>query len=362
MKLMEQNILLFTRTMQVGGTEKVILQLCEIFKTLVNKIVVCSCGGVNVEKLQKMGIRHYKISDIENKTPVAMIGIAKQIKKIVRKEDITVIHTHHRMAAFYVTALELYKKCVFVNTSHNVFSNKKWFTYLSYRNGNLIACGETVKKNLVEFFGLEENQVKVIHNAVKPFQGNIVEDQLIKELHYEGNYLVGNVGRLSEQKGIEYFIRAVPSVIKKHVNVRFLIIGSGEEEEKLKNLAEEVGVDSYLYFLGYRKDIQNLMAQLDLLVLSSLWEGLPLTPIEAYSVGKTVVATAVDGTSEIIRNGIDGLLIPPRDSEAIANRINYLIDQPSVQCELERNAMERYLGEFSFGKFSGSYVSYFKNL
>lgn len=103
MKLMEQNILLFTRTMQVGGTEKVILQLCEIFKTLVNKIVVCSCGGVNVEKLQKMGIRHYKISDIENKTPVAMIGIAKQIKKIVRKEDITVIHTHHRMAAFYVT-------------------------------------------------------------------------------------------------------------------------------------------------------------------------------------------------------------------------------------------------------------------
>jgi len=362
MDLIEQNLLLFTRSMQAGGTEKVVLQLCEIFNGVVKKIVVCSNGGINVEKLETMSIKHYQIPDIENKAPSVMIGIAVALKKIIKQENITVIHTHHRMASFYIAALRLYKKCVFISTSHNVFRNKKWLTYFACRNGNLIACGETVKKNLIEFYGLEEKKVTVIHNAVKPFQEDIEEDQLIKKLHCKGNYIVGSVGRLSEQKGMEYFIKAVPSVIKKHGNVRFVIIGSGEEEDKLKTLVEEIGVKPYLHFLGYRKDVQNLMAQLDLLVLSSLWEGLPLMPIEAYSVRKTVVATAVDGTLEIIRDGIDGFLVPPRDSEAIANKINYLIDQPSLRCELEKNALERYQSEFSFERFSSSYVAYYKTL
>ena len=68
MQLQDQNILFFTRTMDLGGTENVIIQLCEIFQPLVNKIVVCSRGGVNEEKLREMGIKHYQIPDIEDKT------------------------------------------------------------------------------------------------------------------------------------------------------------------------------------------------------------------------------------------------------------------------------------------------------
>ena len=126
MILKVQNLLFFTRTMALGGTENVVLQLCEIFKPLVNNIAVCSCGGENVKRLDEMGIHHYTIPDIENKSPSVMLKVAKQLRKIIRDENITVIHTHHRMAAFYVAALRLYKKCSFINTSHNTFYDKKY--------------------------------------------------------------------------------------------------------------------------------------------------------------------------------------------------------------------------------------------
>ena len=109
----EQNILFFTRTMNLGGIENVILQLCEIFKPIVNKIIVCSCGGVNVEKLDNLGIKHYLIPDIENKSFSTIVSVSRTISKIVQEENITIIHTHHRMAAFYISLLKLYKKKLF---------------------------------------------------------------------------------------------------------------------------------------------------------------------------------------------------------------------------------------------------------
>lgn len=121
MNLKEQNILFFTRTMKLGGTENVVLQLCEIFKPLVNSIVVCSCGGVNVDKLNEMDIKHYLIPDIENKSISTLLTVCNTVKTIVKKERISIIHTHHRMAAFYVSLLGLYRKCKFINTSHNTF-------------------------------------------------------------------------------------------------------------------------------------------------------------------------------------------------------------------------------------------------
>jgi len=101
MKLHEQNILFFTRAMGSGGTENVILQLCHTFQPLANKIVVCSCGGVNVDKLHEIGVKHYPIPDIESKSPGVIFRVARSLRRIVRDEKITVIHTHHRMAAFY---------------------------------------------------------------------------------------------------------------------------------------------------------------------------------------------------------------------------------------------------------------------
>ena len=362
MNLKEQNILFFPRTMGLGGTENVVLQLCEIMKPLVNCIVVCSCGGNNVGILYEMGIKHYEIPDIERKSIKSIISVSKQLQHIIKKERITIIHTHHRMAAFYVVLLGLSKKLLFLNTCHNTFTNKRLLTRIAYRNTNLIACGEMVKKNLVEYFGLPKNQTTVIHNAVKPFDGLVSVEPYIEQCHKDGCFVVANIGRLSEQKGMKYYIQAIPEVIKEHPEVRFLIIGSGEDERKLKDLVKKLEVEDVVCFMGYRSDIQSLMAQVDLIVLSSLWEGLPLTPIEAFSVQKTVVATAVDGTVEIVENGKNGMLISPRSAPQIADKIIWSVEHPKEIKLMEESAYHLFNEKFSFEVMKHKYINYYESL
>jgi len=362
MELRDHNVLFFTRTMKMGGTENIVLYLCEILNPQVNKIVVCSCGGIHTEELGQMGITHYIIPDIERKTPGVMLKTMKILRHIVDKEQITVIHTHHRMAAFYIRVLGLDKMCIFISTVHNTFHDKRKLTTFSYKNSHLVACGEIVKKNLTETFGVPKQQVTVIPNAVKAFDKPIIEISDIKRLREKGNFLVANVGRLCLQKGMEYYIRAIPEVIVKHPNTHFFIVGAGEEEQNLRRSIDNLKVKKYVTFLGYRADIQNVISQMDVVILSSLWEGLPLIPIETFSVGKTIIATAVDGTVEIVEDQKSGLLVPSYNSEKIAEKINWLIDNPEKKRKMELNARERYDKAFSFAQFSDAYSKYYKEV
>ena len=357
----KKNVLFIVRTMGLGGTENVVLQLCEILSAKVNKIVVCSSGGVHEKVLQEMGIKHYMLPDMASKNPIDMLKSYRVIKKIIKKEQITIIHSHHRMAAFYA-GLVAPKKVVKVANAHNTFMDKKKLTQLAYRNTKVVAVGEMVKKNLTEYFKIPKEQVCVIHNAVKPFDSNIVPIEILYKEHSKGNVLIGNIGRLSEQKGMKYFIDAAGIIVKTHPDTCFIIVGDGEEREQLHAQVEEKGLQDKVLFLGYRKDIQNVMSQLDFVVLSSLWEGLPLTPIEAYSVGKTVIGTAVDGTQEIIRDGVDGYLVEPRNTMQLAEKMNKLIDNAEMRKNMGRQATKRYQDEFSFEKLSQRYITFYEKL
>ena len=356
MDLNNQNLLFFSRSTQHGGTENVILQLCEIFHNKVNKIVVAAGSGFKKEELLKYNIKFYEFPDIEDKNPMTIYRCMRMLEKIVKDEEITVIHTHHRMAAFYVELTGLYKKCVFINTSHNTFYNRRVLTRSAYKKAHLIACGEMVKRNLTEFFGLKD--VTVIHNAVKPFADKISLDPILNADRKDEKFLIGNVGRLSEQKGMEYYIQAIPEVVRTHPEAQFYIIGSGEDEVKLKKMSDGLPVT----FMGYRTDIQNLMSQLDLIVLSSLWEGFPLTPIEAFSVNKTIVATGVDGTLEIVKNKENGLLVKAKDVNGLAKSINWMIEHPDEKKKMESKAKESYEKELSFDILAKSYIDYYRSL
>ena len=360
MNLKQQNILFIGRAMLHGGAENVILQLCEIFNPLVNKIVVCAGKGFDQKALKKLHIKFYEIPDIESKSISTMLTVSKTLQYVVKKEQITTIHTHHRMAAFYVSLLRLYRNRTFINTSHNTFDNKIKLTQFSYRHAHLIACGEMVKKNLEETFNLHD--VTAIHNSVKKFYGPVVTDPTLKTLHDKGYFLIGNIGRMTEQKGFVYFIDAMPDILKRHPKTKFIIVGAGDLEEFLKSKVVKLHLEQDVVWLGFRKDVQNVMSQLDLVVLSSLWEGLPLTPIEAFSVGKTVVGTAVDGTVEIIRHGVNGYLVPPRDSKILAEKCCELVEQPVLLQEFDAAAQTRFTEEFSFTTFKQRFIQYYEGL
>lgn len=361
MKLQNQKILFIVRTMGLGGTENVVLQLCEILSDKVNKIVVCSSGGVHEKKLHEMGIKHYAIPDIASKNPIDMLKTYRSIKNIIYREQITIVHSHHRMAAFY-TELAAPKEVIKVANAHNTFTDKKKLTQLAYRNTKVVAVGEMVKKNLTEYFRIPDDQVCVIHNAVKSFDGNSIPVEILKQEHTKGKVLIGNIGRLSEQKGISYFLDAAAITKKTHPEAFFVIVGEGELKAQLEEKATQLGLQKNVVFLGYRSDIQNVMSQLDFIVLSSLWEGLPLTPIEAFSVGKTVIGTAVDGTPEIIRDGVDGFLVEARNSNQLAEKMNYLIENFQIRERLEQQAKKRYHDEFSFEKLKQNYLEFYEEL
>lgn len=361
MRLEKQNLLFFTRTMGQGGTENIILQLCEILQLLVNKIVVCSCGGVNVKVLDEMGIKHYTIPDISKKKLISILKVYRELKRIIREEKITVIHSHHRMAALY-TEFVAPTGVVKIANAHNTFTDKKKLTRLAYRNTRLIAVGEMVKRNLVDVFNIPDQQVAVIHNAVKPFDGNIQSIAVLEQERRAGHVLVGNVGRLSEQKGMSYFIEAAEITLQKYPEARFFIIGDGEDKAYLHSLVKDKGLTKAVFFLGYRTDVQNAMSQLDFIVLSSLWEGLPLTPIEAYSVGKPVIGTAVDGTPEIIKDSTDGYLVEAKNPKAIAEKVNYLIEHRDICRRMGEKALEKYQREFSLQQFSNRYINFYKEI
>jgi len=342
------NILFFTSTMRQGGTERVILQMCRILKDRVNKIYVLSSGGDSVKLLNEIGIEHITISDIESKSPFKILKNIRTIKKIVKEKHIDIIHSHHRMAAFYVRLSGLGKKKVHFINAHNTFHDKRRLTRYAYKNAEIFAVGEMVKLNLVEYYGLPENRIKVLRNAVEPFDGNINVFENLSEMKRLGCTLVCNVGRLTEQKGMEYFIRSLPIVKEKVPSVKYVIVGDGDLREELKELTKSLGLSDDILFLGYRTDIRNIMSQCDFMVLSSLWEGLPLTPIEAFSVKKTIVATAVDGTPEVVKDGENGLLVEPKNCEVIAEKIIELCKNTQLRNRLEENAFSTYKGEFSF--------------
>ena len=145
MELENENILFLVRTMGLGGTENVVLQLCEILCDKVKKIVVCSSGGVHEEKLKTLGISHYTIPDIASKKTKDMLKIYLAIRTIIKNEKITIIHSHHRMAAFYAQ-LAAPKEVVKIANAHNTFNDKRKLTKFAYHNTKIVAVGEWLKE------------------------------------------------------------------------------------------------------------------------------------------------------------------------------------------------------------------------
>lgn len=162
--------------------------------------------------------------------------------------------------------------------------------------------------------------------------------------------LIGVVGRLHPQKGHTYLLQAAPAVLAEMPAAHFLMIGDGELRPALAQEAQQVGAARQVHWLGQRDDVPMLLAGLDLFVLPSLWEGMPNAALEAMAAALPVIATGVDGTREVIEDGVSGLLVPAADAAALAAAINRLLrDQPLAQ-QLGQTARERVAARFTLAQ------------
>jgi glycosyltransferase involved in cell wall biosynthesis len=134
----------------------------------------------------------------------------------------------------------------------------------------------------------------------------------------EGALVVGTVGRLSEQKGHRYLLDAARIVLERAPETRFLLAGDGDLSEALRQQARALGIGDRAVFAGHRSDVPEVLGAIDVLAISSTYEGTPLALFEAMASGKAIVSTAVDGCREVLEDGVTGLLVPPRDPAALA--------------------------------------------
>jgi glycosyltransferase involved in cell wall biosynthesis len=146
--------------------------------------------------------------------------------------------------------------------------------------------------------------------------------------------VVGAVGRLSEQKGHRYLLDAAAAVLARRPSVRVLLVGDGDLDVPLREQARRLGIADRVVFAGHRTDIPAVLGAIDVLCISSLYEGTPLALFEAMASGKTIVSTAVDGCREILEDGATALLVPPRDATALAAALLRALDEPDLRAGL----------------------------
>ncbi len=150
-----------------------------------------------------------------------------------------------------------------------------------------------------------------------------------------------SVARLAEQKGLDVLLRALPAVRAVIGPVTLTLLGEGPERSRLGTLAAELGLAEVVSFQGVVRDVRPFLAAAHAFVLPSRYEGIPLALLEAMAAGLPVVATAVDGNTDLIRDGVDGLLVPRDDPVALAQALVRILRDPDLAKRLGEEARRR---------------------
>jgi len=152
--------------------------------------------------------------------------------------------------------------------------------------------------------------------------------------------VVGSISRLSEQKGHRHLLDAAARVLPRRKDTRFLIVGDGDQMGPLRQQADALGIAPSVVFAGHRLDVPALLGALDVFCISSTYEGTPLALFEAMAAGKAIVSTAVDGCREVLEDGVTGLLVPPRDPDALAAALLRALADEALRASLAKRARE----------------------
>jgi glycosyltransferase involved in cell wall biosynthesis len=227
----------------------------------------------------------------------------------------------------------------------------------------VVSNSKAGKEILVEREKVSEAKIKVIYNGID------VKSQKNSEKYAEkrGNLNIGFVGSLTKQKGVDCLLKAV-KILRftqndKWANINLTIIGDGPEREKLEKTAKELDIEKHVSFLGRKESVYNHMKDFDVFVLPSLWEGMPNVILEAIMQEVPVVATNVGGIPEIITNGKDGFLVEAKNTEALAEKIEYVLSLPEEERKkIEENAKKIVEEKFSIEKMIKEYENLYREI
>lgn len=282
----------------------------------------------------------------------------------LRKNRIQIVNTHMFIASISFSPLaRLAGVPVLIETSHGVekwrlekgFLKRNSFVidrFVSMFQTKILAVSHACSGDLVRIKGIPQEKIVVVQNGrdLSNFSPLSTERRRAFRTLYglsDDDYLFGVMARLDFQKGHAYLFEAVRQLLLKRKDFKLLVIGDGILREDLKQKVLELGIGSHVIFTGFQKDLPGYHGILDVHVLPSLFEGLPLGLIEASAMERPVIATNVDGSPEVIINGETGLLVPTRSPEKLVEAMEYALEH-----KIEMTAMGKKGREFALQHFT----------
>jgi glycosyltransferase involved in cell wall biosynthesis len=276
------------------------------------------------------------------------VSSAARFVGFLRRKRIAVVHSHMFPASMFASPLaRLAGVRGVVETFHlrEVWREQKllkrhfWLDRQVARFvDRYIAVSHAAERHLVDNKGIARSKIAVIHNGrdLTRFHPPSPSERMKARagLEIDGRHALLVLGRLEPQKGHLYLIAALRSLVPDYPRLLALFAGSGAMESDLRTKCRAAGLDKNVVFLGQRDDSDKLLAAADIVLLPSLYEGLPLVAIEALATERPMVASDIEGTREIVIDGDTGLLVPPADPAALAAGIRRLLESPRLAATL----------------------------
>ncbi|MBP1919011.1 glycosyltransferase [Youngiibacter multivorans] len=357
---MRYKILHILPSFGIGGAEKLVLNLLSKYdKDQFEIEVVCLHSRMNTiyeSELDRIGA---KVIYLDKKSGLN-IGTIFNLNTLFRKIKPDVIHTHLYTTKYALIPAFLNRIKVRVHTVHSIAEkelNRRDIIIqkLAYRSFGFIpiAISDIVKKSIKTVYKFEA--APVIYNGVevsKYYHVDNTDNDIIRLI---------NVGRFSKVKNHKLLIDAIRLVAVTHKNIKLTLVGDGEERKSIEDLVDRYDLKEIVCFLGVREDIPKLLADSDIFIMSSNWEGLSLAIIEAMASGLPIISTDVGGMSEIVHNDKNGLLVESQDEQGLADAICLLVENYELRKMMSKES-KQLSGKYDIENTNNKYQELYRKL
>src|SRR6266566_5548344 len=367
-------VLYLVTSLDVGGTETQLTQVAvRLHSTSHHVTVGClRAEGPFLEVLQRAGI---PVVEFRKKGTLFSANGVYQLLRLsifLRRGQFDVVHAHDLWANLLGVPAAWLARTPIIISSRRYLADLDWYT--PWRNKiirtiyrlstHVIVNSASVRQLLVERDRLPAEKIHVIYNGVDVdrFAGVRGDREGLLGSFGSGSKLIAVVANMySRVKGHACLIEAASIVCRAVPSAKFVLIGDGAERPKLEQQVRQAGLEENFLFLGCRQDVPELLACCDVSVLPSEAEAMPNSVLESMAAGLPVVPTGVGGPPNIIVDGVDGLLVPPQDSQALAQAMLHILQDADFARRLSRSGQEKMQTHFGFDRLIAELEQLYSN-